>query len=97
MSSLLSTDDKGLKSLHCLLVYVEEAHKIDGLSSKKKLEKGSQFINVVEWITLVESAETCISTWKLDRVRRYVFFGALVKLIVSTLVSGHVSMCSLPI
>ena len=78
MSSLLSADDKGFKSLHCLLLYVEEAHKIDGVSSKKKLEKGSQFVNVVEWMTLVEFAETCISSWKLDRVRRYVFFGALV-------------------
>jgi hypothetical protein len=52
--------------------YVEEQQKIEGLSSK---QNGDKYANVVEWIGLAESPEM---TFKLERVRRYVFFGALV-------------------
>ena len=79
MSALTLVDEKGARTLHCLLQYVDEVGKISGSLSTKNVENRSQFCNVVEWITLVESAESCISTWKLDRVRRFAFFGSLVK------------------
>jgi len=78
MSALTLVDEKGARTLHCLLQYVDEVGKISGSLSTKNVENRSQFSNVVEWITLVESAESCISTWKLDRVRRFAFFGSLV-------------------
>jgi hypothetical protein len=79
MSALTLVDEKGVRTLHCLLQYVDEVGKISGSLSAKNVENRSQFCNVVEWITLVESAESCISTWKLDRLRRFAFFGSLVK------------------
>ncbi len=81
-SAKVSTDDKGNKTLNVLLQYVDDVDKIEGANSKKKTvdngSSSSQFANVVEWISLTESSN---STFKLDRVRRYVFYGALVKLI----------------
>jgi len=75
----VSTDDK---TLNVLLQYVDDVDKIEGANSKKKTvdsgSSSSQFANVVEWISLSESSN---STFKLDRVRRFVFYGALVKLI----------------
>ena len=77
----MSTDDKGNKTLHALLQYVDDVDKIEGAkSTKKNVDSGSsssQFANVVEWIALTESSN---STFKLDRVRRFLFCGALVML-----------------
>lgn len=73
-SAAVSSDDNGMKMIHCLLIYVEEISKVENSPTS---DKGSQFANVVEWISLVESAETCISTWKLARVRRYLFNGSI--------------------
>ncbi len=46
---------------------------MSGNVSKRNADK---FVNVVEWISLVKSSETSL---KLDRVRRFVFYGALVR------------------
>ena len=72
MSAAMTVDDKSVATLHCLLLYVDDVTKVDGHLATKNEEK---FVNVVEWITLTQASDT---SFKLDRVRRYVFFGALV-------------------
>ena len=73
-SASISVDEKGVRTLNCLLLYVESIEKIDSGMAAKSADK-STYANVVEWISLVESPEP---TFKLERVRRFVFFGALV-------------------
>ena len=72
MSAATTVDDKNVATLHCLLLYVDDVTKIDGNVPTKNVEK---FANVVEWISLTQASD---ASFKLDRVRRYVFFGALV-------------------
>lgn len=58
------------KSVHCLLHYVEEKSKVDGLDPAKVSEK-YQFVNVIEWMTFGAEVEC----WGLERVRRFAFIG----------------------
>ena len=75
-SASISLDEKNVRTLNCLLVYVESVEKADPDAAAAKNGDKSTLANVVEWISLVESPEP---SFKLDRVRRYLFFGALVK------------------
>lgn len=59
--------------LNCLLHYVADKTKVEGLDPAEARNESSEFVNVVEWLTFASSA-TC---WGVDRARRFVFFGSL--------------------
>ena len=70
-SHLSSTD----KLLHVLLQYVEAKAKVEGLKDVPE-----NHVNVVEWMSFQEPSTdppSCITSWQLDRVRRFAFQGSL--------------------
>ena len=72
-SAVATEEDKeGKKELHCLVKYVEEKEKVDGLKPDK-VPARVNFVTVVEWMSF-SCAGDC---WGLDRLRRLAFFGAV--------------------
>ena len=55
------------------MYYVEDKTKVDGLTKPETLPESVNFVNVVEWMTFAGNG----TSWALDRVRRFVFQGAL--------------------
>ena len=60
------------KSLHCLLQYVDARENVLEGKDKDTMPKAN-FVNVIEWLTFVESD----ASWTLDRVRKLVFYGGI--------------------
>ncbi len=71
--ALPGAEGEGDRSLHCLLSYVEEKEKVEGLKATSAT-KNINFVNVVEWISFSYSSDN--SSWELDRVRRFAFYGS---------------------